>query len=156
MSQFAALSQIARPAGPNVLLQQLSPPLVAQPVYNLILIDGVVGPSRQGNVTGAFIAFTWKYDNVFNQSVEARSAQTTTNALSTAPMLRSACLTGRRIGRVRFIFAQYSPNLVEVDTMVNVKISQMDEVYWRYPPYLEITFNFQSFMKSIRSKSDPL
>jgi hypothetical protein len=154
VARFSLFSQsLTRPATSNVLLQQLSPPSVVRAPDNLILIDGVVGPVQQGNVSGAFIAYTWKFDNVFNQSVQAKSAQTITDALSVAPILRNACVTGRRLSRVRFIFSQYSPTLVQIYTMSYVTISQIDEIYWgKAIPYLEVTFNFTSIASAIQQK----
>ena len=88
MVRFAAFNQsVTRLSAPIVLDQQ--PPAQPQPpaqqqyttIYRLILVDGIVGPVQQGNVSGAFDAYTWTMNNEFTNPryskrhlAEARSA----------------------------------------------------------------------------------
>ena len=161
MVRFAAFNQsVTRLSAPIVLDQQ--PPAQPQPpaqqqyttIYRLILVDGIVGPVQQGNVSGAFDAYTWTMNNEFtNPRTKATSVQALTSAVSAAPAFFSACSSGRRIGRVRYVVPGYSPTQIEIDILTGVIISQVELIYWG-SPVLSITFNFASLITTLRPNSE--
>jgi hypothetical protein len=154
MVRFAAFNQsVTRFSAPKVLDQQ-PPAQPFTPIYRLILVDGIVGPVQQGNVSGAFDAYTWTMNNAFTYPpTKATSVQTFTNAVSAAPAFFSACSSERRIGRVRYVFPLYSPTQIEIDILTSVVISQVEMIYWG-GPVLSITFNFASMITTIRPNSE--
>jgi hypothetical protein len=155
MTKFATFSQsVTRFSAPRVLDQQ--PPTQPQTklIYRLILVDGIVGPVEQGTVSGAFDAYTWTLNNEFTSPrTKATSVQTFTNAVSKAPAFFSACSSGRRIGRLRYIFPQYSPTQMEIDIFTGVVVSQVEFAFWG-GPVLAITFNFASMITTVRPNSE--
>src|ERR1700733_4728159 len=151
MNRFTTFNQsVTRFSAPRVLDQQPAAQPQYKPIYRLILVDGIVGPVQQGNVSGAFDAYAWTMNNEFTDPrTKATSVQALTNAVSAAPAFFSACSSGRRIGRVRYIFPQYSPTQIEIDILTGVVISQAEIIYWG-SPVLSITFNFASLITTIR------
>jgi hypothetical protein len=93
MNRFTAFNQsVTRFSAPKVLDQQPAAQQQYKPIYRLILVDGIVGPVKQGNVSGAFDAYTWTMNNEFTDPrTKATSVQTFTNAVSAAPAFFSAC-----------------------------------------------------------------
>jgi hypothetical protein len=100
MVRFAAFNQsVTRFSTPKVLDQQAPAQPKYKPIYRLILVDGIVGPVEQGNVSGAFDAYTWTMNNEFTYPrTKATSVQTETNAVSAAPAFFSACSSGHASG----------------------------------------------------------
>jgi hypothetical protein len=153
MVRFATFSQSVTRFSAKVLDQQ-PPAQPFKPIYRLILVDGIVGPVEQGNVSGAFDAYSWTMNNEFTDPrTKATSVQAETNAVSAAPAFFSACSSGQRIGRVRYIFPQYSPTQIEIIILTGVIISQVQIIY-SGGPLLLITFNFASLITTIRPNSE--
>ena len=158
MVRISAFNQsVTRLATPFALTQQLQGSPARQPnkpAIPLILVDGIVGPVQQGSVSGAFYAYSWTMNNAFTwPRTKATSVQTFTNAVSRAPLFFSACASQRRIGKVRYVFPQYSPTQMEVDIFFGVVISQVEFVNWG-GTVLAITFNFASTLSTIRQNSE--
>jgi hypothetical protein len=154
MVRFTAFNQSVTRFSALKVLDQQPPAKPFNPNYRLILVDGIVGPVQQGPVSGAFDAFTWTMNNEFTDPrTKATSVQTLSNAVSKAPAFFSACSSGRRIGRVRYIFPRASPTQMEIDTLGNVTITQVEIVY-SGGPLLSITFNFTSLITTLRPNSE--
>ncbi len=150
VARFSANQSATRFSAPKVLDQQTPALPTYTPIFPLILVDGIVGPVQQGNVSGAFDAYTWTMNNAFTDPrTKATSVQTFTNAVSAAPAFFSACSSERRIGRLRYIFPQYSPTQMEIDIFTGVVVSQVESTFWG-GPVLGITFNFASMITTIR------
>jgi type VI protein secretion system component Hcp len=153
--RFAALSQSVARLAPSVLDQQ-TPVQPSKPIFRLILIDGIFGPAEQGNMSGAFDAYSWTWNNDFNPG-KRTSALMITDVQSAGPALFNACSSGRRIGRVRYVIPKYYPTQMEIYTLFGVTISQIDNFYsGTEPSSVAITFNFGSLIDSIRPNSERL